>query len=57
MYMYIGVIHPPIYGGTCHLSPFQSGDMSGGDFMVNLGGIEHYKKFGYKGMYSACMYV
>jgi hypothetical protein len=31
------------------VTPFQRGDISGGDLMVNLGGIQHYQKFGYKG--------
>jgi len=43
-------IHPPLYAATCHVSPFHgAGDMVGGDFCVNLGGLPHYKKFGYKG--------
>ena len=43
------VIYPPLYAATCHLSPFQEGDMVGGDFQVNLGGLDHYMRFGYKG--------
>jgi hypothetical protein len=43
------IIHPPLYAGTCHVSPFDVGEMSGGDFMVNTGGLDHYCKFGYKG--------
>ena len=42
-------IHPPLYAGTCHLSPIKTGDMHGGDFMVNTSGLDHYKTFGYKG--------
>ena len=43
-------IHPPLYAATCNVSPFHgAGDMVGGDFCVNLGGLPHYKKFGYKG--------
>jgi hypothetical protein len=26
-----------------------SGEMDGGDFAVNTGGLDHYKKHGYKG--------
>ena len=44
------IIYPPIYAGTCHLSPLQDGDITGGDFMVNTNGLEHYRKFGYKGI-------
>ena len=43
-----GEIHPPLYAGTCHISPFQASAMTGGDFCVNTGGIEHYRRFGYK---------
>jgi hypothetical protein len=43
------IIHPPLYAGTCHVSPLMAGEMAGGDFMVNTGGLEHYKRFGYKG--------
>lgn len=38
-------IHPPLYAGTCQLSPFE---IKGGSFCVNTGGISHYKRFGYK---------
>lgn len=44
-------IHPPLYGGIVQLSPFESGEMEGGDFMLNTDGINHYRKFGYKGTY------
>ena len=43
------IIHPPLYAGTCHVSPLRVGDMTGGDFMVNSEGLGHYKRFGYKG--------
>jgi hypothetical protein len=44
------IIHPPLYAGTCQVTPLQtSSDMKGGDFRVNTGGIEHYRAFGYKG--------
>jgi hypothetical protein len=55
------VIYPPLYAGTCHLSPLNvcneidgestlsSGIMEGGDFQANTGGLKHYQKFGYKG--------
>jgi len=44
------VIHPPLYAGTCHVTPIESSGerIQGGDFCVNSGGIEHYQKFGYK---------
>lgn len=43
------VIHPPLYAGTMHVSPLEDGEMIGGDFKVNMGGLNHYSKFGYKG--------
>jgi len=44
------VIHPPLYAGTMHLSPFSgTQDMIGGEFMCNTRGLAHYKQFGYKG--------
>lgn len=44
------VIYPPMYAGTCQLSPVHSEeDMIGGDFQANIGGVEHYRRFGYKG--------
>lgn len=42
-------ICPPLYAGTCQVSPLKTGEIIGGDFMVNLQGLSHYKKFGYKG--------
>lgn len=43
------VIYPPMYAGTCQLSPVHSEEeMIGGDFQANIGGVEHYRKFGYK---------
>jgi hypothetical protein len=45
------IIQPPLFAGTFHVSPFHnSEDIVGGDFMVNIKGLEHYKKFGYKSM-------
>ena len=41
-------ICPPLYAGTCQVSPLKTGEIIGGDFMVNLQGLIHYKKFGYK---------
>jgi len=41
-------ICPPLYAGTCQVSPLESGEIIGGNFMVNLGGLNHYRKFGYK---------
>ena len=32
------------------MTPFREGELSGGDFMANMGGLEHYKIFGYKGI-------
>lgn len=43
------VIHPPLYAGTCQISPLRGREMIGGDFYANLDGLEHYKEFGYKG--------
>jgi len=44
------IIYPPIYAGTCHLSPLNGdADMIGGDFQANVRGVDHYKQFGYKG--------
>lgn len=44
------IIHPPLYAGTCQISPLQGTDMLGGDFYANLSGLDHYKDFGYKGL-------
>ena len=41
-------IHPPLYAGTAHISP-KSILMKGGDFMANTEGLDHYRRFGYKG--------
>mmetsp|Transcript_15372 Transcript_15372/g.23150 ORF Transcript_15372/g.23150 Transcript_15372/m.23150 type:complete len:367 (-) Transcript_15372:168-1268(-) len=43
------IIHPPLYAGTCHVSPLVGDEMLGGDFSANLNGLDHYKRFGYKG--------
>jgi hypothetical protein len=43
------ITHPPLYAGTCHVSPLEAGEMVGGSFMANMRGLEHYKRFGYKG--------
>eukprot|EP01038_Epipyxis_sp_PR26KG_P009581 gene9581-12905_t len=47
-------IHPPLYAGTCHVSPISSevGDIKGGEFRVNKTGLDHYRKYGYKGRLS-----
>ena len=42
------VIHPPLYAGTCQISPLEGTEMIGGDFYANLGGLDHYKIYGYK---------
>ena len=42
------IIVPPIYAGTCHVSPISDGEMKGGDFTYNMGGLDHYQRFGYK---------
>ena len=42
------IIHPPLYAGTAHISPPSNG-MRGGHFMANMEGLEHYRRFGYKG--------
>lgn len=43
------VVYPPIYGGVYHASPFAINEMNGGDFMLNMEGLDHYRRFGYKG--------
>ena len=43
------IIHPPLYAGTCHISPLEEGEMEGGNFAANMDGLDHYKRFGYKG--------
>ncbi|POM74505.1 Hypothetical protein PHPALM_8538 [Phytophthora palmivora] len=55
------VVFPPIYGATLHVSPLHSNDetgtlnqgretssFDGGGFHVNLTGLSHYDKYGYK---------
>jgi hypothetical protein len=43
------VIYPPVYAGTCHVSPIYGvNDMVGGAFRANLAGVTHYEHFGYK---------
>ncbi|KAF4315625.1 hypothetical protein BBO99_00009622 [Phytophthora kernoviae] len=58
------VIFPPIYGATLHVSPLhndvregealvqnqgrETSSFEGGGFHVNLTGLEHYDKYGYK---------
>lgn len=44
------IIHPPLYAGTCQISPLKGKEMIGGDFYANLGGLDHYKEYGYKGL-------
>lgn len=42
-------IFPPLLAGTCQVSPVHGEeDMVGGDFRVNLRGLDHYKEWGYK---------
>lgn len=54
------IIYPPLYAGTVQCSPLNvndridqteqnGGSMVGGDFAVNIQGLEHYEKHGYKG--------
>eukprot|EP01032_Pedospumella_encystans_P015368 gene15368-17582_t len=44
------IIYPPLYAGTCQVSPIHGpDDMEGGDFQANVTGVEHYRRFGYKG--------
>ena len=50
------VIHPPLYAGTMQISPVEGGEMTGGDFCVNTDGLEHYKRFGYKGRVFLCVF-
>jgi alpha-galactosidase len=42
------IIVPPLYAGTCHVSPVKDGEMKGGEFTYNMGGLDHYQRFGYK---------
>ncbi len=43
------MIYPPIYAGTWQVAPvYSEEDMLGGAFKVNTGGLDHYKRFGYK---------
>ncbi len=47
------IIYPPLYAGTCQVSPISgSEDMEGGDFQANVTGVEHYRRFGYKGRHT-----
>ena len=48
----MNIIHPPLYAGTIHISPLSEaeGDIVGGSFKANTEGIDHYKRFGYKGI-------
>lgn len=32
------------------MTPFIDGELMGGDFKANLGGLDHYRRFGYKGL-------
>lgn len=43
------IIYPPVYAGTCQVSPvYSDDDMIGGAFRANIDGIKHYQRFGYK---------
>jgi len=43
-------IYPPLYAGTCHVSPLNGEtDIKGGGFQANIRGVDHYRQFGYKG--------
>lgn len=45
-----GIILPPLAAGTIQLTSKElQTPLLGGEFMANSHGIEHYKKFGYKG--------
>eukprot|EP01035_Chromulina_nebulosa_P020138 gene20138-26146_t len=46
------IIIPPLFGGLCHLSPLSEDEMTGGDFLINEDGLNHYFDFGYKGKLS-----
>jgi hypothetical protein len=54
------IIYPPLYAGTIQVSPLgmqpcnETNTMEGGSFLVNTSGLEHYKKFGYKGNLVRC---
>lgn len=43
------IIVPPLFAGTIQVTSFNSNEMEGGDFLVNIDGLNHYKRFGYKG--------
>ena len=45
--------HLPLYGATLHVTDADVGEIEGGMFAANTGGLEHYKRFGYKVM---CLY-
>lgn len=47
------IIHPPLYAGTCQVSPLQDKEMIGGDFYANLGGLDHYREYGYKASFKS----
>lgn len=57
---------PPLYAGTIQCSPLSDANtpkveetyeiMLGGEFCVNLGGLDHYEKHGYKGKCSGDIY-
>lgn len=41
-----GIIHPPLYSGTVHVGDVE---LEGGEFMYNRNGLDHYRRYGYKG--------
>ena len=43
------ITQPPLYAGTMHVSPVAEGEMDGGDFWAHRDGLEHYRRWGYKG--------
>lgn len=42
------IIVPPIFGAVLHCTDTSIVKMVGGDFLIHTGGLEHYKKHGYK---------
>jgi len=43
------IIYPPLYAGTCQVSPINGPeDMEGGDFQANVTGVEHYRRLATK---------
>jgi len=46
------IIVPPVLAGTLHCT---NTEIQGGEYCVNLDGLKHYQRCGYKGCKSSCM--